>query len=70
MRRSRLAVPAGIVLAALLSACVVAVRPPPPPPPLAEAVPPPPNGTVVWVPAHWVWNGSQYVLVRGHYEAR
>jgi hypothetical protein len=64
----RLPVLAVLASAWMLGACVVEpANPYPPPPPLqSEAVPQPPVGQV-WEPGHWVWNGSTYVWVRGHY---
>jgi hypothetical protein len=40
------------------------------PPPRAEHVPPSPGVRYVWVPGHWLWNGSEYVWNPGSYLAR
>jgi len=69
-----------VVLAVMLSGCVVSAPPPPPPraefrpPPIPvvryEVPPPPPSPRHIWQPGGWHWNGRDYVWIPGRYIVR
>lgn len=46
---------------------VVEIIAPMPPPPRIVEPPPPPRPGWVWARAYWRWNGSRYVVRRGHW---
>jgi hypothetical protein len=73
-------IPAGLLLSALLSGCVIApARPyyPPddsvvmtaPPPPQQEYIGVAPAVGYIWLGGHWGWTGRSHAWVGGHWEA-
>jgi hypothetical protein len=77
--RSRL-IPAGLLLSALLSGCVIAPARPyypaeeevvgvAPPPPREEYIGVAPAVGYVWLGGYWGWTGRNHVWVGGHWAA-
>ena len=78
-RLPRTALAAGLLLASLLSACIVVPARPAyrdegpvavaPPPPREEYVPVAPAVGYVWLGGFWGWSGGRHVWIGGHWEA-
>ncbi len=69
---SRAAAPAALAFALLVAGAGLAQAQAvlierPMPAPIVETAPPPPRAGVSWVRGHWVWRGSQWFWVAGHY---
>ena len=72
-------IPAGLLLSALLSGCVIAPARPyyaddevvnvAPPPPRDEYIGMAPAAGYVWLGGYWGWSGRSHVWVGGHWEA-